>query len=75
VSTSFTARTGTPAAAAALRDLTDGELLRLQDRLGEPGPDRDALPVLLLAPFADGEIVPRPVPEELLDEQAGADVP
>ncbi|MFB7220146.1 carboxylesterase/lipase family protein [Streptomyces sp. NPDC002596] len=75
VSTLFTARTGTPAAAAALRDLTDDELLCLQDRLSEPGPDRDTLPMLVLAPFADGELIPRPVPEALLHEQAGADVP
>ncbi|WP_137991331.1 carboxylesterase/lipase family protein [Streptomyces vilmorinianum] len=72
----FTARTGVPAAAAALRDLSDDELLDLQDRLGAPGPDREGLPPLLsLAPFADGELIPDPVLEALTDGEAGADVP
>lgn len=72
----FTARTGVPATAAALRDLGDDELLDLQDRLGEPGPDREGLPAMLsLAPFADGELIPEPVLDALTDGDAGADVP
>ncbi|MFD7325927.1 carboxylesterase/lipase family protein [Streptomyces sp. NPDC059875] len=72
----FTARTGVPATAAALRDLDDDELLDLQDKLGEPGPDREGLPPLLsLGPFADGELIPEPVLEALTDGAAGADVP
>ncbi|MGW7431664.1 carboxylesterase/lipase family protein [Streptomyces sp. NPDC054861] len=72
----FTDRTGVPATAAALRDLGDDELLALQDRLGEPGPDRAGLPPLLsLAPFADGELIPVPVADALATGEAGADVP
>ncbi|MET8542027.1 carboxylesterase family protein [Kitasatospora sp. NPDC004799] len=71
VSRAFAARTGVPATAAALRDATDTELLALQDALDSGGPDPDGLPALRLAPFADGELVPVPVPEALPD----ADVP
>ncbi|MFE5481080.1 carboxylesterase/lipase family protein [Streptomyces sp. NPDC056527] len=72
----FTARTGVPATAAALRDLSDDALLDLQDRLGEPGPDREGLPPMLaLAPFADGKLIPEPVLDALTDGDAGADVP
>ncbi|MGW3074760.1 MULTISPECIES: carboxylesterase/lipase family protein [unclassified Kitasatospora] len=71
VSRAFAERTGVPATAAVLRDATDAELLALQDALDAPGPARDELPALLLAPFTDGELVPRPVPEALAD----ADVP
>ncbi|MEU8530716.1 MULTISPECIES: carboxylesterase/lipase family protein [Streptomyces] len=75
VSALFTARTGVPAAAAALRDLSDDELIDLQDRLDEDGPEREALPMVVLAPFADGELVPAPVHEALVAGTAGADVP
>ncbi|MFE5094842.1 carboxylesterase/lipase family protein [Streptomyces sp. NPDC056638] len=75
VSALFTSRTGVPATAASLRDLTDDELLYLQDRLCEPGPDGDAMPMPLLAPFADGELVPEPVHEALVDGEAGEDIP
>ncbi|MFM9372957.1 carboxylesterase/lipase family protein [Streptomyces sp. Da 82-17] len=75
VSRLFTDRTGVPATAAALRGLSDAELLAHQDTLGAPGADRGALPLLALAPFADGELVPRPVPEALANGDAGADVP
>jgi para-nitrobenzyl esterase len=71
----FTARTGIPATAAALRDLTDAELLCRQDELNAPGPQRTALPMLALAPFPDGELVPEPVPDALVTGDAGADVP
>ncbi|MFF0473754.1 carboxylesterase/lipase family protein [Streptomyces sp. NPDC004284] len=71
----FTSRTGVPATAAALRDLTDDELLDLQDHLDVDGPGRDELPMVVLAPFADGELVPEPVHEALVDGLAGADVP
>ncbi|WP_411111758.1 carboxylesterase/lipase family protein [Streptomyces sp. c-19] len=72
----LTSRTGVPATAAALRDLGDDELLALQDRLSEPGPDREGLPPLLaLAPFADGELIPVPALEALTTGGAGADVP
>ncbi|MFF0752826.1 carboxylesterase/lipase family protein [Streptomyces sp. NPDC004267] len=76
VSRLFTARTGRPATAAALRDLSDDELLDLQDRLGEPGPDREGLPPMLsLAPFADGELIPEPVLDALTRGDAGDGVP
>ncbi|MGC0329745.1 para-nitrobenzyl esterase [Streptomyces sp. SAI-170] len=71
----FTARTGVPATAAALQGLTDAELLAHQDALSAPGPDRAQLQMLALAPFADGELVPRPVPETLADGDTGADIP
>lgn len=72
----FTARTGLPATAGALRDLGDDEILALQDRLAEDGPDREGLPPMLaLAPFADGELVPVPPAEALTAGDAGADVP
>ncbi|WP_235967417.1 carboxylesterase/lipase family protein [Streptomyces mesophilus] len=75
VSRLFTARTGVPATAAALRDTTDAELLALQDALGAPGPDRGPLPMLALAPFADGALVPQPVAETLASGDTGADIP
>lgn len=69
VSRALTARTGVPATAAALRSLGDERLLELQDALGEAGPDGDTLPPLSLAPFADGELVPLPVPQALPDAE------
>ncbi|MFF7776685.1 carboxylesterase/lipase family protein [Streptomyces tanashiensis] len=72
----LTSRTGVPATVAALRDLTDDELLDLQDRMSEPGPDREGLPPMLaLAPFADGELIPVPVLDALTTGEAGAGVP
>ncbi|MEU8620751.1 hypothetical protein [Streptomyces sp. NPDC048623] len=76
VSRLFTARTGLPATAAALRELSDDGLLDLQDRLAEPGPDREGLPPMLsLVPFADGELIPDPVLDALTTGDAGAGVP
>ncbi|MBO1414130.1 carboxylesterase/lipase family protein [Streptomyces sp. FH025] len=69
VGRTLTARTGVPATAAALRVLTDERLLDLQDALSEAGPDGDTLPMLSLAPFADGELIPLPVPEALPDAE------
>lgn len=60
----LTERTGVPARAAALRDLTGDELLALQDALAGPGAG------LPLAPFADGELVPVPVSEAFADGSA-----
>ncbi|MEV7237017.1 carboxylesterase family protein [Streptomyces sp. NPDC051020] len=71
----FAERTGVPATAAALRHATDEELLAFQDALDTPGPGRDELPQLLLAPFADGELIPVPVQEALAGGHAGANVP
>ncbi|MFE6222887.1 carboxylesterase/lipase family protein [Streptomyces sp. NPDC057854] len=72
----FTERTGVPATAAALRDLSDDDLLALQDRLAEDGPDRAGLPPMLaLAPFADGDLVPVPAADALTAGDAGAAVP
>ncbi|ALO06314.1 Putative carboxylesterase [Streptomyces venezuelae] len=72
----LTSRTGVPATAAALRDLSDDEILELQDRLAEEGPDREGLPPMLaLAPFADGELIPVPPLEALATGGAGDDVP
>ncbi|WP_418960370.1 carboxylesterase/lipase family protein [Streptomyces tritici] len=72
----FTARTGVPATAAALQDLTDAELLAHQNALTAPDAGGGVLPMLALAPFADGELIPRAVPEALCGgAEAGADVP
>ncbi|MFF7882202.1 carboxylesterase/lipase family protein [Streptomyces sp. NPDC020794] len=72
----FTARTGVPATAAALRGLGRDELLDLQGRLLAPGADREGLPPMqTLAPFADGELIPEPVFTALTEGDAGADVP
>ncbi|NML52735.1 carboxylesterase/lipase family protein [Streptomyces sp. R302] len=72
----LTARTGLPATAEALRDLSDDALLALQDRLAEDGPDREGLPPMpALAPFADGELIPVPPAEALTAGGAGAGVP
>ncbi|MFJ4877993.1 carboxylesterase/lipase family protein [Streptomyces sp. NPDC088745] len=71
----FTARTGVPATAAALRDLPYGTLYEFQDALDAPGDDREGLPQgLALAPFADGGLIPVPVTEALADGGAGAGV-
>ncbi|RKE17965.1 carboxylesterase/lipase family protein [Streptomyces sp. TLI_171] len=50
------ARTGATLTAAALQDATDAELLALQDASAAVGD-----PLRALAPFPDGELVPRPV--------------
>ncbi|WP_369191711.1 carboxylesterase/lipase family protein [Streptomyces sp. R08] len=63
-STRLTERTGVPATAAALHDLTDIELLALQDALTTQGAG------LTLAPFADGELIPVPVPDAFADGSA-----
>ncbi|MEV0485256.1 carboxylesterase family protein [Streptomyces sp. NPDC050508] len=60
----LTARTGVPALASALRDLTGDELLALQDALATPEAG------LTLAPFADGELIPVPVPDAFADGSA-----
>ncbi len=75
LSAHFTSRTGVPATAAALRDLSDDDLLDLQDQFCKPGPGSEALPMLLLTPYVDGELVPEPVYEALVDGEAGADIP
>jgi para-nitrobenzyl esterase len=69
----FTARTGVPATAAALRDVSYDELYDYQDALDAPGEDRAGLPQgLALAPFADGELIPVPVLGALAEGGAGA---
>ncbi|MFE1951211.1 carboxylesterase/lipase family protein [Streptomyces sp. NPDC059524] len=62
--------TGAPVTAAALEKLSDAELLDLQDAATAPG-----TPMLALAPFADGLLVPEPVPDALTTGDAGADIP
>ncbi|MYS82673.1 carboxylesterase/lipase family protein [Embleya scabrispora] len=66
----FTSRTGLPATAAALRDLSHDELLRLQDLLTAPDEGAAALPGLLLAPFSDGELIPEDVHTAFRDGSA-----
>ena len=60
----LTERTGVPALASALRDLTGDELLALQDALATPEAG------LTLAPFADGELIPVPVPDAFANGSA-----
>ncbi|WP_067811654.1 carboxylesterase/lipase family protein [Actinomadura kijaniata] len=74
VAARFTERTGVPATVAELRDRSDDELLDLMDKLTGPGPGEPPSVALRLAPFADGELVPAPVPEAFADGTA-ADVP
>ncbi|WP_019056169.1 carboxylesterase/lipase family protein [Streptomyces prunicolor] len=62
----LTERTGVPALAFALRDLTGDELLALQDALATPEAG------LTLAPFADGELIPVTVPEAFAEGSAAA---
>lgn len=70
----FTKRTGVPATMAALRDLTDEQLLALQDKLGMPGAGTESTPPLALAPFADGTLIPQSS-TELLKSGAAMDIP
>ncbi|NNH72247.1 carboxylesterase family protein [Nocardia uniformis] len=74
VSQLFTERTGTPATVAALRDLSDDRILALQDQLGAPGTSTESTPVLALAPFADGTLIPQSS-TELLKSGAAMDIP
>ncbi|XUL85762.1 carboxylesterase/lipase family protein [Streptomyces galilaeus] len=62
----LTERTGVPALASALRDLTVDELLALQDALATPEAG------LIFAPFADGELIPIPVAEAFADGSAAS---
>ncbi|WP_175412066.1 carboxylesterase/lipase family protein [Streptomyces sp. TRM64462] len=71
----LTTRTGVPATAAALENLSDAGLLALQDTLTSPDPDQAGPPVLALAPFADGDLIPEPVPDALTSGDAGAGIP
>ncbi|MYT73500.1 MULTISPECIES: carboxylesterase family protein [unclassified Streptomyces] len=61
--------TGSAVTAAALENLSDAELLALQDASSSPGTP------LALAPFADGRLIPEPVPDALTTGDAGADIP
>ena len=70
----FTTRTGRPATAQALQDLSDEELLGFQDALSAISLDGKA-PMLMLAPFADGELVPEPVMDALTTGDAAAGIP
>lgn len=70
VSELFTARTGLPATAAALRDVSHDEMQRLQDLVTAPEEGAAALPGLLLAPFTDGELVPEDVHAAFRDGSA-----
>ncbi|MFJ2742020.1 carboxylesterase/lipase family protein [Streptomyces sp. NPDC087440] len=71
----FTARTGVPATAKALRDVSYDELYAHQDALNAPGTDREGglAQMLLTAPFADGDLIPEPVTGVLTDGGTGAD--
>ncbi|WP_442942850.1 carboxylesterase family protein [Nocardia sp. NBC_01503] len=68
----FTKRTGLPATAAALKDLSGNQIQDLEDKLREIGPDSGS--ALALAPFADGSTIPLATPE-LLKSGGATDVP
>ncbi|MFE6859483.1 carboxylesterase/lipase family protein [Nocardia sp. NPDC057668] len=70
----FTARTGLPATAAALRDLTDDQIQSCEDKMREIGPGSETVPALALAPFADGATIPLDS-TELLKNGAATNVP
>ncbi|PXX71301.1 carboxylesterase type B [Nocardia tenerifensis] len=70
----FTRRTGVPATAAALRALPVDTLLDMQDALQAPGPGSEGVPMLSLAPFADGTLIPEST-DALLKAGAGGDIP
>ncbi|MFI6041647.1 carboxylesterase/lipase family protein [Nocardia sp. NPDC051321] len=70
----FTRRTGVPATAAALRALPEHTVLEMQDALQAPGPGSETVPMLGLAPFADGTLIPEATPA-LLKNGAGGDIP
>ncbi|MCU1645098.1 MAG: carboxylesterase [Nocardia sp.] len=54
----FTKRTGLPATAAALHDLTGSQIQDLEDKLRAVGPGSETVPALGLAPFVDGTLIP-----------------
>ncbi|MER5946567.1 carboxylesterase family protein [Streptomyces sp. NPDC001904] len=62
--------TRSPVTAAALENVSDAELLVLQNASASPD-----TPQLALAPFADGRLIPEPVPDALTTGDAGADIP
>ncbi|MFE4456000.1 carboxylesterase/lipase family protein [Nocardia tengchongensis] len=70
----FTKRTGRPATAAALRDLSKTGLQDLEDKLRALGPDSSAATLLGLAPWADGTLIPA-TSAEVLKSGADQDVP
>ncbi|MFF0636057.1 carboxylesterase/lipase family protein [Nocardia sp. NPDC004151] len=70
----FTKRTGLPATAAALRDLSRSGLQDLEDKLRMPGPDSTAATLLGLAPWADGTLIPA-TSAEVLKSGADQDIP
>ncbi|MGA4540746.1 carboxylesterase/lipase family protein [Uniformispora flossi] len=70
VAARFTERTGLPATAAALRDLGDDDIQDLQDKVNAPGPEAVVPIDLVLAPFADGELVPEQVHDAFRDGSA-----
>ncbi|WP_433654489.1 carboxylesterase family protein [Nocardia sp. CA-128927] len=70
----FTRRTGVPATAAALRALPENTVLDMQDALQAPGPGSETVPMLGLAPFADGTLIPESTPT-MLKNGAGGDIP
>ncbi|MEV6774119.1 carboxylesterase family protein [Nocardia sp. NPDC051030] len=65
VSAFFTQRTGTPTTVAALRDLSGDQIQALEDKLRAEGPDSASVPLLSLAPFADGTLIPESATDAL----------
>ncbi|MVU75750.1 carboxylesterase family protein [Nocardia sp. ET3-3] len=74
VSELFTKRTGMPATAAALRDVSKVALQDMEDKLRAPDPDGSAATMLGLAPFADGTLIPA-TSADVLKSGADQDIP
>lgn len=74
MSTLFTSRTGKPATAAALRDLSKDDMQALEDKLRAPGPDSSPALLLGLAPFADGTLIPE-TSTDMLKNGADENIP
>ncbi|MGW5109743.1 carboxylesterase/lipase family protein [Nocardia sp. NPDC004123] len=70
----FAERTGMPATAAALRDVSKVRLQDMEDRLRAPGPDSTAATLLGLAPWADGTLIPA-TSADVLKSGANQDIP
>ena len=70
----FAQRTGTPAEAAAMRDLNRDQLQALEEKLRAQRPDNPPWLALGLAPWADGSLIPR-TSEEMLRPGAAEGVP
>ncbi|WP_309230443.1 carboxylesterase family protein [Nocardia sp. SYP-A9097] len=72
IAADFTQRTGRPATAAALRDVSDDEMQQLQDKANQDGAGLLTHPSLMtFAPYVDGTLIP----ESSTQMGGGPDIP